>query len=140
MESKNPQIVPAKPDFSLSVPMAFDIHSGPITMHVLSEEKIEMLSSSGNPWPLAMFTLTCSNAVGILLAIYSNSVTENALPKFWAVFWAMAVLTIFFAVTAIREERRVRILKRAIREASQKVVEPAFVHSQAPREPTPPLS
>lgn len=89
-------------------------------MYVVSEDKLDLLSSSGsNSVNLALFTLVCGIAVTVLITLYTVTFTNpETRAVFWAVFWAMSVLTIFFGVNAVRDMTRARRLAREIKEAS----------------------
>jgi hypothetical protein len=104
----------------ISVP--YDLRAQRITMHVLSDEKVEQLISAGSPWPLAMFTLTGGVAAAILVAIYSGGIVANQVGIFWVGFWAMTVLTLAFAGSAVLDYKKTKKIKNAIKEQSKTVV------------------
>ena len=89
-------------------------------MYVVSEDKLDLLSSSGsNSVNLALFTLVSGIAVTLLITLYTVTFTNpETRAIFWAVFWAMSILTILFGVNAIRDIIRARRLAREIKEAS----------------------
>src|SRR5437868_1303927 len=93
----------------ISVP--YDLRAQRITMHVLSDEKVEQLISAGSPWPLAMFTLATGTAAALLITIYSGSVFPLAIGMFWVAFWAMLVLTIAFGGWALADSAKTRRIK-----------------------------
>lgn len=105
----------AETGYSLSVPLELDVRGKTITMHLLSGEQIETLASGGNAAHLALFTLTCGIGATLAVAIYAGGVDGHIKSTFWAVFWAMTVLAVYFAVMATRDAVKNARLERAIR-------------------------
>src|SRR3712207_589186 len=97
---ENAPLVPDKVDwdYKLSVPTQWHIRGKNPVMHIVSEEQMEALASSGNPWPLALFTLTGGVAASLWGSLYAGGIADNVRSSFWAVFWAMTVLTIAFGI------------------------------------------
>ena len=118
----------AKPDdeWYLRIPMAIAVRSEGITVHVVSEEKIEQLASSGNQIHLPMFCLAFGIASTVIITLYSNGVTENAKPIFWMVFYATSLLTFYFGLMAVREHRGIRRLKKTILRETEKTITPTY--------------
>src|SRR4051812_78151 len=83
--------------------VSVDLKGATVKMYVISEDKIDLLSSSGsNSVNLALFTLVCGIAVTVLITLYTVTFTNpSTRAVFWAVFWAMSILTIFFGVNAV---------------------------------------
>ena len=100
--------------------VSVDVKGATVKMYVVSEDKIDLLSASGsNSVNLALFTLVCGIAVTVLITLYTVTFTNpGTRAVFWAVFWAMSILTIFFGINAVRDIMRARRLAREIKEAS----------------------
>lgn len=116
-QSKNAPVI-VDWDYQLSVPTQWHIRGKNPTMHLVSEEQMETLASSGNPWPLALFTLTGGVAASLWAALYAGGIAENVRGIFWAVFWAMAILTLAFGITAVRDYLTTKKMKQDIKRQS----------------------
>ena len=122
MERDDKRLTKFDPTLNATISVPFDLRAQRVTMHVLSDEKIEQLTSSGSQWPLAMFTLTAGIAAGIIVALYSGGIVPDTRNTFWLGFWVMLLLSIYFGGTAIRESLRTKRIKNAIKEQSKTVV------------------
>lgn len=99
---------PSKPtnadwDYEVVLPTNWYIRGKNPTMRLISREQVEALTSSGNPWPLALFTLTGGVAAALLIQLKSGVVDPASRTLLWAVFYPMLILTIAFGVSAIRD-------------------------------------
>lgn len=110
------------PAFTALISVPVDVRAQQVTMHVLSDEKVEQLTAAGSPLPLAMFTLTAGVAAAIVISIYSGGIVASLQATFWIAFWAMLILTIFFGGSALYESRKTKRIKQAIKEQSKTVV------------------
>jgi hypothetical protein len=97
-----------------------------LTVHVVSEEKIEQLASVGNQVQLAMFCLAFGIAITVLITLLTNGLNPGLRPTFWIVFSATALLSGYFGGMAIVENRKTSRLKRAILKETEKNLTPTY--------------
>lgn len=98
-----------------SYPVSISLRGGEVEMLVLSTEQIEKLNSGNVGLNLALFTLVCGIAVTLIITLYTVKFEDPAMKAiFWAVFWAMVILTIFFGFGAIKDYRQNEKLKKTI--------------------------
>jgi hypothetical protein len=100
--------------------VSIDVRGATVKMYVVSEDKLDLLSSSGsNSINLALFTLVSGIAVTLIITLYTVDITDPIKrATFWAVFWAMSILTLYFGINAVRDLLRARRLARTIKEVS----------------------
>jgi hypothetical protein len=114
-QERRVEVVPADRDFSLTVPMAVDIYTNPLAMHVLSEEKVEVLASSSNPLPQNFSFATGGIAASLWIQLKAGVVDAASRHELWLAFFLMLILTLFFGSLAVWNYIQNRRVKQAIK-------------------------
>lgn len=99
-------------DYEFSFPTTWVVRGKNPSMRVISKEQVEILASGGNPWPLALFTLTAGIAAGLFIQLKSGVVDQGSRNLLWAIFFPMTILALSFAISAIKEYFRTKRVKR----------------------------
>ncbi len=130
---EKPPLVPDKVDwdYRLSVPTQWHIRGKNPQMHIVSEEQMETLASSGNPLPLNFCFFTGGIAGALIIQLVSGVVDPNAKQILWMAFFVMSILTAFFGGLAIRDHRNTSKRKQAIKQQTPTVqAEPPTVQAR----------
>ncbi len=106
--AEHPEGAPITPDkvdwdYQLSVPTQWHIRGKNPKMHIVSEEQMEILSSSGNPLPQNFCFFTGGIAAALLIQLVSGVVDPTSRQLLWLAFYVTAILTAFFGGLAIRD-------------------------------------
>ena len=119
-------------DYEMTVPTQWRIRGRNPTMHIVSEEQIEALASSGNPWPQNFCFFAGGIAAALLIQLKSGVADPASRQILWLAFFVMTILTAFFAVLAGRDYIRTARMKREIkRQAPTVQAEAPTVRTQA---------
>ena len=124
MDDPKEHLNPAPPD-SVSVPTAdwdyevvmptnWKIRGKNPTMRLISQDQVESLTTAGNPWPLALFTLTGGVAASLFIQLMAGVVDTPSRNLLWGIFYPMLILTFAFAVSAVRDYLSTRKRKREV--------------------------
>jgi hypothetical protein len=108
-------------DYEVVMPTNWKIRGRNPTMRLLSDDQIESLTSTGNPWPQNFFFATGSLAVGLLIQLRAGLVEAASRNTLWNSFFVMLILSLFFGCLAGRDYLRIRRAKRDIRNQSPSV-------------------
>lgn len=121
-EQREPAIpAVAEWDYEVVMPTSWKIRGKNPTMRLLSDEQIEALSSTGNPWPQNFFFATGSLAAGLLIQLKAGVVEPTSRSALWNSFFLMLVLSLFFGCLAVRDYLKTRRSKRDIKKDSPTV-------------------
>ena len=80
-------------------------------MRLISQDQVESLTSSGNPWPLALFTLTGGITAALFIQLKAGVIDLSSRNLLWGIFFPMLILTLAFGVGAIRDHLKTRKCK-----------------------------
>jgi hypothetical protein len=90
-------------DYEVQMPTTWYIRGKNPTMRLIAQEQVEALTSSGNPWPLALFTLAGGIAASLYIQLKAGVVDLSSRPLLWGIFYPMLILTTAFGIFAIRD-------------------------------------
>jgi hypothetical protein len=124
MDDSNQQGDPVQPDplrvptadwdYEVVMPTNWKIRGRNPTMRLISQDQVESLTTAGNPWPLALFTLAGGIAASLFIQLMAGVVDTASRNLLWAVFYPMVILTIAFGVSAVRDYLSTRKRKREV--------------------------
>jgi hypothetical protein len=121
-------------DYEVALPTTWYIRGKNPTMRLIAQEQVETLTSSGNPWPLALFTLVGGIAASLFIQLKAGIVDQSSRPLLWGIFYPMLILALAFGIAAIRDYSQTRRRKRDM------VEELPSVQAAAPNIPIRPLN
>jgi len=101
-------------DYEVVMPTNWKIRGKNPTMRLISQDQVESLTTAGNPWPLALFTLTGGIAASLFIQLKAGVVDTSSRNLLWAIFYPMVILTVAFGVSAVREYLSTRKRKSAV--------------------------
>ena len=112
--SKSIRPVNADWDYEVALPTNWYIRGRNPTMRLISQDQVESLTSSGNPWPLALFTLTGGIAAALFIQLKAGVIDTSSRNLLWGIFYPMIVLTLAFGISAVRDFLSTRKRKNEI--------------------------
>lgn len=113
-------------DYEVVMPTSWKIRGKNPTMRLISQDQVESLTSTGNPWPLALFTLTGGIAAGLFIQLKAGVIDPSSRSLLWAIFFPMLILMFAFGIGAVRDHIATQKRKAGV------VQDLPSVHSEAP--------
>ena len=101
-------------DYEVVMPTNWKIRGRNPTMRLISQDQVESLTTAGNPWPLALFTLTGGIAASLFIQLKAGVVDASSRNLLWAIFYPMVILTAAFGVSAVRDYLSTRKQKKSV--------------------------
>ena len=118
MEPETPQRVSRYRTDAPDSLVTFDLKGANVKMYILSEERLEILSSGYNSVHLAFCTMMLGIFVALAITLstvdLSNAPHKNA--AYWLGFWASLSFSVYFGIMAcvgiVRTRRQITAIKR----------------------------
>ena len=83
-------------------------------MRLISQDQVDSLTSGGNPWPLALFTLSGGIAAALFIQLKAGVIDPSSRNLLWGIFFPMLILTLAFGIGALRDHLKTQRHKAEI--------------------------
>lgn len=124
MDDTHTTSLPAIPDsgYTVSVPLRVDVRSKSLTMHLVSEETLDLLVSRDAPLFLAFFGITFGAALALGITLTTVDLSSSyIIAAYWGSFVVTFVLSVVFFIKGFSDWRRSKRELKAIKEQGASV-------------------